>query len=203
MTTLTPEEIVFQKRLPPWFWGVITPICALIIGFLDWSTAYEMDFFVFYFLPVAVAAWFLDFSGAVCLSVLSAVVWYTADSLTGHVYSSRFYDVWDIMVHLTAFLIIGWCVSKIANLLQHQRKLLDTERVLLYRERQLSDELRMSMSETKLLESFLSICSQCKKIRNEDGNWQALETYIGEHTTTRFSHGFCPDCAHKVLNEMK
>ena len=188
---------------PPWFWGVTTLLSTSFIGYLDWVTGYEMDFFVFYFLPIAVAAWYLEFSGAVCLSVISALVWYVVDALTGHVYSSRFYDVWDTLVHLSAFMVIGWCVSEIAKLLRNERQLLDRQSAALYREQQLSNELRKSMSEIKFLEGFLSICSQCKKIRDENGEWQLLESYISSHTFTTFSHGFCEECAQKVLAEIK
>jgi hypothetical protein len=51
------------------------------------------------------------------------------------------------------------------------------------------------------IESFLSICANCKKIRipNLDSNnkesWQSIETYITEKTATLFSHGICPECA--------
>ena len=46
----------------------------------------------------------------------------------------------------------------------------------------------------KKLEGLIPICSYCKKIRNDDGQWQAVERYIQEHTDASFSHGICPEC---------
>lgn len=50
-------------------------------------------------------------------------------------------------------------------------------------------------------ESFLPICAQCKKIRNQKGEWQVLESYIGEHANTQFSHGYCPECLQEAMRE--
>jgi hypothetical protein len=46
------------------------------LGVVDWLTGYELNFFVFYFLPVSIGAWFFGFVGAVLLAILSAGVWY-------------------------------------------------------------------------------------------------------------------------------
>ncbi len=44
------------------------------------------------------------------------------------------------------------------------------------------------------LRGLLSICAKCKKIRDEKGQWQPLESYISKHSRTDFSHGLCPHC---------
>jgi DNA-binding response OmpR family regulator len=49
-------------------------------------------------------------------------------------------------------------------------------------------------SEVKELESFLPICSFCKKVRDDKDYWSQIERYIEKRTTTRFSHGVCPEC---------
>ena len=46
----------------------------------------------------------------------------------------------------------------------------------------------------KVLQGLLPICAQCKKIRDEDGGWTQLETYIDSHSEAAFSHGICPSC---------
>lgn len=55
-------------------------------------------------------------------------------------------------------------------------------------------ELTSALTEIKVLQDFLPICSYCKKIRNDQDYWLTVEAYISEHTNTRFSHGVCPDC---------
>jgi DNA-binding response OmpR family regulator len=46
----------------------------------------------------------------------------------------------------------------------------------------------------KELESFIPICSYCKKVRDDRSYWQQIETYINQRTGSEFSHSVCPDC---------
>lgn len=55
-------------------------------------------------------------------------------------------------------------------------------------------ELQSALAEVKTLREFLPICSYCRKIRDDENYWHTVETYISEHTSTRFSHGICPTC---------
>jgi PAS domain-containing protein len=72
------------------------------------------------------------------------------------------------------------------------RKRIETER------EQLIGELREALGKVKLLSGLLSICASCKNIRNEDGQWEPLETYIRNRSSADFSHGFCPECLRKL-----
>jgi hypothetical protein len=54
--------------------------------------------------------------------------------------------------------------------------------------------LKAALARITKLEGILPICGACKKIRNDEGNWQTIETYIGDHAPVKFSHGLCPDC---------
>lgn len=53
------------------------------------------------------------------------------------------------------------------------------------------------VTERKILRGLLPTCAQCKKIRDEHDHWEALETYLSEHSEARFTHGLCPDCMHE------
>lgn len=59
-------------------------------------------------------------------------------------------------------------------------------------------ELRAALAEVKKLTGLLPICSCCKKIRNEDGEWEQMELYIRGHSEADFSHGLCPECGEKT-----
>ncbi|MBI9104803.1 MAG: hypothetical protein JEY99_20470 [Spirochaetales bacterium] len=56
-------------------------------------------------------------------------------------------------------------------------------------------KLKKSLSEVRTLQGFLPICSSCKRIRDDKGYWNQIESYIREHTDTEFSHSLCPECA--------
>ena len=50
----------------------------------------------------------------------------------------------------------------------------------------------------RILEGFLPICANCKKIRNAKDQWEEMEKYISKHSLARFSHSICPDCARQL-----
>src|SRR6266446_5512447 len=53
--------------------------------------------------------------------------------------------------------------------------------------------------ELEQLEVLLPICSYCKRIRNDQEEWEPLEKYIEEHFEQLLSHGICPDCYIKYV----
>ena len=59
-------------------------------------------------------------------------------------------------------------------------------------------ELTDALSRIRALSGLLPICAACKKIRNDKGYWEQLETYISDRSDADFSHGICPECL-KIL----
>jgi len=62
-------------------------------------------------------------------------------------------------------------------------------------------ELQDALGKVKLLSGYLPICASCKKIRDDKGYWQAVESYIDSHSEAKFSHGICPECIQKLYPE--
>lgn len=62
-------------------------------------------------------------------------------------------------------------------------------------------ELHDALSKVRLLSGMLPICASCKKIRDDDGYWNSVEKYIGEHSEAEFTHSICPDCAKRLYPE--
>lgn len=77
-----------------------------------------------------------------------------------------------------------------------------TERKRLEEEREhLIHELKKSLEQVKLLSGFIPICASCKKIRDDQGFWTQVESYISKHSEAQFSHSICPDCCRKLYPE--
>ncbi len=53
-------------------------------------------------------------------------------------------------------------------------------------------DLEQALVEIDTLGGLLPICSGCKKIRDDKGYWEQIESYIGKRSNTTFSHGICP-----------
>ncbi len=63
-------------------------------------------------------------------------------------------------------------------------------------------ELQLALSKIETLSGLLPICAYCKKIRDDAGYWNQIESYITEHSKAEFSHGICPDCLQKIYPEL-
>jgi hypothetical protein len=59
-------------------------------------------------------------------------------------------------------------------------------------------ELTDALSEIKTLRGIIPICSNCKEIRDDEGMWSQIETYISDHSEAEFIHGICPNCEKKL-----
>jgi PAS domain S-box-containing protein len=66
----------------------------------------------------------------------------------------------------------------------------------------LINDLKEALSKVRSLSGLLPICSSCKKIRDGQGQWNMLETYIENHSHAHFTHSFCPDCARRLYPEV-
>jgi PAS domain S-box-containing protein len=63
-------------------------------------------------------------------------------------------------------------------------------------------ELKDALSQVKTLSGLLPICSSCKKIRNDKGSWEQIETYIRDRLEVDFTHSICPECTERLYPEL-
>jgi len=67
----------------------------------------------------------------------------------------------------------------------------------------LIQELKTSLEQVQTLRGLLPICAKCKKIRDDEGYWQRLESYIKKHSPgVDFTHGLCPDCVKEIYPDL-
>jgi len=74
-------------------------------------------------------------------------------------------------------------------------------RQLKQRERELAERVQEAVREVKTLTGLIPICAWCKKIRDDQGLWNRLEQYFSTRTEAKFTHGICPTCAQKQMDE--
>ncbi len=71
-----------------------------------------------------------------------------------------------------------------------------------YQREKLINELQTALVEVKTLSGLLPICSNCKKIRDDKGYWNQIESYIQERSDAKFSHSICKECAKKLYPDL-
>lgn len=86
-------------------------------------------------------------------------------------------------------------------LLRSMQYAIERLRIALEKE-QLFANLQDAMAQIKTLSGLLPICANCKKIRNDKGYWERIETYISHHTEAQFTHGICPECVKTLYPEL-
>ena len=69
-----------------------------------------------------------------------------------------------------------------------------------FQKEKLIKRLEKTLQENKVLHGLLPICSRCKKIRDDEGEWQQMELYFREHSGADFTHGLCPECGEYMLS---
>jgi hypothetical protein len=63
--------------------------------------------------------------------------------------------------------------------------------------------LQAALAEVKELRGMLPICAWCKKIRDDIGKWEQLESYLARHSRATFTHGICPECLDGQLDPVR
>jgi len=64
-------------------------------------------------------------------------------------------------------------------------------------------ELEEVLKTIKKLSGLIPICANCKKIRDDEGYWNQIESYIEKHSEALFSHSVCPECADELYGDSK
>jgi hypothetical protein len=64
-----------------------------------------------------------------------------------------------------------------------------------------AEELSAALDRVQTLKGMLPICAWCKKIREDNGYWTKVESFISSHSTAEFTHCICPSCAGKMTDD--
>ncbi len=107
-------------------WGLGLAVTALV-GAVDVATGPELSPSVFYLAPIGLAAWYSGRRAGVAFALISAVVLYTADRLTGGVYAGPLVPLWNATGRFCIFLVTAGLISGLRRALDHERELASTD----------------------------------------------------------------------------
>lgn len=106
---------------------VIGFLLIIVIGLLDYITGYEYAFSVFYVLPIFLITWYSTRKIGFVACVTSAIVWFWADTSTGHPYSNYLVPYWNTFIRFSFFIIIAHLLFALKSALQRERDLSITD----------------------------------------------------------------------------
>ena len=171
------------KKSPSYLFAVAAVLTALI-GAIDYLTGPELGFFVFYFLPVGLVAWYAKRHQALVMAGLCTAVWLWVEWVSEPHISWWGFRAWNGCIRGVTFSLISILVARIRTALEV--------------EQQLNVQLTQHLQE---VQELLPICAGCKRIRNDQGYWEQVEAYFNRHTGVEFTHGMCPKCMKEYYPE--
>lgn len=157
-------------------------MCTLLCVFLS-AIIFSIDLM----LPLGVAGG-VPYIAVVLLSLRSNNVKFTIYiailcsllTVLGYFYSPEGGVLWKVLMNRALALFAIWVTALLSIKILHE-----------------------AQKEIKILQGFLPICSSCKKIRDDDGYWNQIESYIHTHSEAKFSHGICPDCLKELYPDFE
>jgi hypothetical protein len=100
------------------------------------------------------------------------------------------------IVSFTAYLILQ-------GILKNQAELRLADLVREEEKDALHRELAEAFERVRTLRGLVPICAHCKKIRDDTGFWQKVETYVESHSHAEFTHGLCPECLEALKDQFE
>ena len=151
-----------------------------VLGWLDYITGYEMSFFVFYSVPVGIAAWYVGRWPAIGVALGATVSWLLADYFGGAKYSAPFFYYWNSTIHFLAFIINAVTIAKI--------------KCDLDRRHELAAELESARETLRAMSALLPACPACGKSREaaEEAGEIRLAALVRE--SPELAGTLCADC---------
>jgi len=118
------DQYLSFMRLPHNMYAIVLSLLLLLgLAYLDLVTGYDLGFFVFYFIPISIIAWYAGRPFAIIISFLAVVAWLIVDKLSGHPYSNWFFPYWNGFVRWTSFVMLAIAISQIKSMLEKEKKL--------------------------------------------------------------------------------
>jgi len=163
------KNALTNTKLFPAYWCAL----GLLILIGDYLSGPTIQFPILYLVPVALASWhngkWWGLGFAVVMPCIRLYFYMTVWTVSLEPLDS----VLNTMIRMTILTTFAFLIDRTA-----------------WQTRKLSQRVRV-------LEGILPVCSFCKKIRDQQGQWHSMERFITERSEAQFSHGFCPECGER------
>ncbi len=168
----------------------------LVLSYLAYLAGHHFLFFIFFFIPVSLCAWYLGRLSVVAMAILTGVAWCVVDILTDHKYPYEVFRYANSFICFLAFAIIGLVVQRLRRGLLEQ---IEMRREL---EKALEEVNRSSEAVRQLQGQLQVVCAWTKRI-NVEGRWIALDEFLTKQLHKKISYGVSPEAMQQVLHAVE
>jgi hypothetical protein len=151
-------------------WVLAAVVLLVLVGWVDFTTRYQIGLAVLYAFPIAWIAWSVNFGWAFVLILADTVVRFWTDASWVHHYAHSWIPWERGCMRMIVFAFIAFSFHQF-------RRDLDTK----------NRKLRQ-------LEGILPVCIACNRISDGTGHWTDLGTYLRRHSAAKPETQLCPDC---------
>lgn len=188
----SPSEPVAEHPVKIFLTSLLT---LATVSYVDYTTGYELLFFVFYFIPVGLCGWYIGWLATFGMALLSGIAWFFVDIASEHYYPHEAFRYWNGFICFLAFAIIGFVLHRLRQSREKERQ---ARREL---EQSLA-ALHESTSEIRKLQSQLQVvCAWTHRIRLE-GKWVTLDEFLTSKLNVPVSHGISPEAFAEIKNQL-
>lgn len=100
---------------------------VLVLGVVDQVTGPELDFSIFYLIPISLTAWLVGRDAALGVSIASVFVLAVAEQLSPSVYSHPVFAVWNAGLRFGFFLIVAASLAALRRATDNESRLARTD----------------------------------------------------------------------------
>lgn len=183
--------LVMKTGGRPWLYRFgMASLLLLLVYNVGYAPSGESEALWLIVIPMVVFYLFGTREGLTWMAVIvipSAVLILFPDTFNSYIYSTHFRIALFIAIILS--LILSYFLESLRAYFSSR---LEKQNM----------ELQKALSDIKKLSGLLPICCHCKKIRDDNGYWNQIESYIHEHSEAEFTHGICQECAKRYYPDM-
>ena len=165
---------------------------------LSWVISYSA--IVLVVVPILVSAIYFGVWGGTTVALVIIPIDFLLFSTSQHFGAAPFFGRNFIFTHIS-FLTFGIIIGYMGALhlkLNQQVSMLKTSEI---GREELIEQLTDALDNVRTLTGLLPICSGGKKIRDDQGYWERIESFIETHSDAEFSHGLCPECSDEIYGD--
>jgi K+-sensing histidine kinase KdpD len=175
-------------------WVAISAALVLLFSGFEYMTGSQLQFSVFYFIPIALLAWYVGLEASFAAAVLSAVIWWIVDFLGGRSYAMPLTGAANYALRLASFIVLAVVIARL-------RRARDREHQLNEQLANTVAELETSLAELNELRSQIQkVCAWTHRIESE-GKWVPMDQFLSEKLHLTISHGISEEAAQRFLEE--
>ncbi len=165
---------------------IIALYLAYITGFLIYKNDFLQTAFSYSIFPVLISAillgWRCGLIGGISIGIINYIFF---NSLVPHVGSN--FEAWLIVNSI--YILLGTFTGITRDIITHHQRI--------------NQELSNALSDLNNINGLIPICSNCKKMRDDNGCWHVVGIHILENADVQLTHGICPECLKKLYPEFK